>query len=32
MHPMVKSNFNSKETFEEIQFFNGNNYFKGIDW
>lgn len=32
MHPAIKSNFNSQETFEEIQFFNGNNYYKGIDW
>ncbi|KAK2725532.1 bifunctional heparan sulfate N-deacetylase/N-sulfotransferase-like [Artemia franciscana] len=32
MHPAIKSNFHSNETFEEIQFFNGKNYYKGIDW
>ncbi|KAK1159382.1 bifunctional heparan sulfate N-deacetylase/N-sulfotransferase 1b [Acipenser oxyrinchus oxyrinchus] len=32
MHPDLTSNYPSKETFEEIQFFNGNNYHKGIDW
>lgn len=32
MHPMIKSNIPSKETFEEIQFFSGNNYLNGIDW
>uniref|UniRef100_A0A2I3G5F2 Bifunctional heparan sulfate N-deacetylase/N-sulfotransferase 1 n=1 Tax=Nomascus leucogenys TaxID=61853 RepID=A0A2I3G5F2_NOMLE len=26
------SNYPSSETFEEIQFFNGHNYHKGIDW
>ncbi|XP_043925306.1 bifunctional heparan sulfate N-deacetylase/N-sulfotransferase 1 [Protopterus annectens] len=32
MHPELSSNFPSSETFEEIQFFNGHNYHKGIDW
>ncbi|PIO33415.1 hypothetical protein AB205_0198350, partial [Aquarana catesbeiana] len=32
MHPAVTSNFQSPVTFEEIQFFNGQNYHKGIDW
>ncbi|XP_077202351.1 bifunctional heparan sulfate N-deacetylase/N-sulfotransferase 2 isoform X3 [Paroedura picta] len=32
MHPAVTSNFPSPSTYEEIQFFNGPNYHKGIDW
>lgn len=32
MHPSVASNSPSPETFEEIQFFNGNNYYRGLDW
>uniref|UniRef100_A0A7N4NT86 Bifunctional heparan sulfate N-deacetylase/N-sulfotransferase 1 n=1 Tax=Sarcophilus harrisii TaxID=9305 RepID=A0A7N4NT86_SARHA len=32
MHPDLSSNYPSPETFEEIQFFNGQNYHKGIDW
>ncbi|XP_061441260.1 bifunctional heparan sulfate N-deacetylase/N-sulfotransferase 4 [Rhineura floridana] len=32
MHPSVISNLPSPKTFEEVQFFNGNNYHKGIDW
>lgn len=32
MHPAIISNYNSSETFEEVQFFNGNNYYKGLDW
>ena len=32
MHPAIISNNPSPETFEEIQFFNGKNYFKGLDW
>ncbi|XP_013787455.1 bifunctional heparan sulfate N-deacetylase/N-sulfotransferase-like [Limulus polyphemus] len=32
MHPVIVSNHPSGETFEEVQFFNGNNYFKGLDW
>uniref|UniRef100_A0A7R9PPV4 [heparan sulfate]-glucosamine N-sulfotransferase n=1 Tax=Timema genevievae TaxID=629358 RepID=A0A7R9PPV4_TIMGE len=32
MHPDISSNFPSPDTFEEIQFFNGKNYFRGLDW
>ncbi|XP_050056596.1 bifunctional heparan sulfate N-deacetylase/N-sulfotransferase [Aphis gossypii] len=32
MHPNISANIPSKETFEEIQFFNGRNYYKGLDW
>uniref|UniRef100_A0A671MAK0 [heparan sulfate]-glucosamine N-sulfotransferase n=1 Tax=Sinocyclocheilus anshuiensis TaxID=1608454 RepID=A0A671MAK0_9TELE len=32
MHPFISSNFPSVKTFEEVQFFNTNNYHKGIDW
>ncbi|XP_036592035.1 bifunctional heparan sulfate N-deacetylase/N-sulfotransferase 2 isoform X3 [Trichosurus vulpecula] len=32
LHPAVTSSFPSSSTFEEIQFFNGPNYYKGIDW
>uniref|UniRef100_A0A5F8GPL6 [heparan sulfate]-glucosamine N-sulfotransferase n=1 Tax=Monodelphis domestica TaxID=13616 RepID=A0A5F8GPL6_MONDO len=32
MHPSIISNLPSPKTFEEVQFFNGNNYQKGIDW
>ncbi|XP_067876624.1 bifunctional heparan sulfate N-deacetylase/N-sulfotransferase 2 isoform X3 [Heterodontus francisci] len=32
LHPGVTSNFPSPLTYEEIQFFNGANYHKGIDW
>lgn len=32
MHPAIISNYPSPETFEEVQFFNGKNYFKGLDW
>ncbi|XP_076074435.1 bifunctional heparan sulfate N-deacetylase/N-sulfotransferase-like [Mytilus galloprovincialis] len=32
IHPAILANYNSPETFEEVQFFNGNNYHKGIDW
>ncbi|MED6242648.1 Bifunctional heparan sulfate N-deacetylase/N-sulfotransferase 3, partial [Ataeniobius toweri] len=32
MHPSISSNFPSPKTFEEVQFFNTNNYHKGIDW
>jgi len=31
MHPAILSNYPSPETFEEIQFFNGRNYYKGTD-
>lgn len=32
LHPAIISNYNSPDTFEEVQFFNGNNFHKGIDW
>ncbi|CAG9800644.1 unnamed protein product [Chironomus riparius] len=32
MHPSLASNLPSPDTFEEIQFFNGNNYYRGLDW
>lgn len=32
MHPNVISNLPNTETFEEIQFFNKNNYYRGLDW
>ncbi|KFP07014.1 bifunctional heparan sulfate N-deacetylase/N-sulfotransferase 4 [Calypte anna] len=32
MHPSIISNLRSPKTFEEVQFFNGNNYHKGVDW
>ncbi|KAE8630595.1 hypothetical protein XENTR_v10000886 [Xenopus tropicalis] len=32
MHPNIISNFANPKTFEEVQFFSGNNYHKGIDW
>src|SRR6218665_122208 len=32
MHPSVASNFESPNTFEEVQFFNGKNYLRGLDW
>ncbi|XP_013416453.1 bifunctional heparan sulfate N-deacetylase/N-sulfotransferase isoform X1 [Lingula anatina] len=32
MHPAITSNAWSPETFEEVQFFSGNNYYKGLDW
>uniref|UniRef100_T1JKB2 [heparan sulfate]-glucosamine N-sulfotransferase n=1 Tax=Strigamia maritima TaxID=126957 RepID=T1JKB2_STRMM len=32
MHPAIISNYPSPETFEEVQFFNGKNYYKGLDW
>ncbi|XP_032784405.2 bifunctional heparan sulfate N-deacetylase/N-sulfotransferase isoform X1 [Daphnia magna] len=32
MHPAIVSNYPSPETFEEIQFFNGKNYYRGLDW
>ncbi|XP_041036669.1 bifunctional heparan sulfate N-deacetylase/N-sulfotransferase 4 [Carcharodon carcharias] len=31
MHPAITSNFPNPKTFEEVQFFNGNAYHKGID-
>ncbi|RZF35802.1 hypothetical protein LSTR_LSTR009218 [Laodelphax striatellus] len=32
MHPNISSNIPSPETFEEIQFFNGRNYYRGLSW
>ncbi|XP_059844764.1 bifunctional heparan sulfate N-deacetylase/N-sulfotransferase 4 isoform X2 [Hypanus sabinus] len=32
MHPAITSNFPNPKTFEEVQFFSGNAYHKGIDW
>lgn len=32
LHPSLASNLPSPDTFEEIQFFNANNYHKGLDW
>ncbi|KAG0711310.1 Bifunctional heparan sulfate N-deacetylase/N-sulfotransferase [Chionoecetes opilio] len=32
MHPGIVANYPSADTFEEVQFFNGKNYYKGIDW
>ncbi|XP_062541476.1 bifunctional heparan sulfate N-deacetylase/N-sulfotransferase [Armigeres subalbatus] len=32
LHPAVASNLPNPDTFEEIQFFNGNNYYRGLDW
>ncbi|CAG0888422.1 unnamed protein product [Darwinula stevensoni] len=32
IHPAISSNRDSPETFEELQFFSGKNYQKGIDW
>ncbi|XP_078267797.1 bifunctional heparan sulfate N-deacetylase/N-sulfotransferase 1b [Rhinoraja longicauda] len=32
MHPDITSNGPNADTFEELQFFNGPNYHKGIDW
>uniref|UniRef100_A0A8C5LP71 Bifunctional heparan sulfate N-deacetylase/N-sulfotransferase 1 n=1 Tax=Leptobrachium leishanense TaxID=445787 RepID=A0A8C5LP71_9ANUR len=32
MHPSIISNLPNPRTFEEMQFFNGNNYHKGVDW
>uniref|UniRef100_A0A1B6ENZ1 [heparan sulfate]-glucosamine N-sulfotransferase n=1 Tax=Cuerna arida TaxID=1464854 RepID=A0A1B6ENZ1_9HEMI len=32
LHPNISSNLPSPETFEEIQFFNGRNYYRGLAW
>jgi len=32
MHPSIESNRASAATFEEVQFFNGDNYQLGLDW
>ena len=32
MHPDIVSSEPSVKTYEEVQFFNGRNYFRGLDW
>lgn len=32
MHPDIISNEPSVSTYEEVQFFNGHNYVRGLDW
>lgn len=32
MHTSIISNLPNADTFEEIQFFNKNNYYRGLDW
>ena len=32
MHPSIQASLTSKDNFEEVQFFNGKNYAKGLDW
>eukprot|EP00095_Tigriopus_kingsejongensis_P012066 maker-scaffold60_size442463-snap-gene-0.29 protein:Tk12066 transcript:maker-scaffold60_size442463-snap-gene-0.29-mRNA-1 annotation:"heparan sulfate n-deacetylase n-sulfotransferase" len=32
MHPHIESNFPSPKSFEEVQFFSGDNYAEGVDW
>ena len=32
MHPDILSSEQSINTFEEVQFFNGHNYNRGVDW
>lgn len=32
MHPNISSNTDSPDTYEEIQFFNGRNYYRGLSW
>lgn len=32
MHPNIVSNLPNTDTFEELQFFNKNNYYRGLDW
>ncbi|XP_013178034.1 PREDICTED: bifunctional heparan sulfate N-deacetylase/N-sulfotransferase [Papilio xuthus] len=32
MHPALVPNLPSPTTYEELQFFNNNNYLKGLDW
>ncbi|OQV18743.1 Bifunctional heparan sulfate N-deacetylase/N-sulfotransferase [Hypsibius exemplaris] len=31
-HPAIRSTYRNPETFEEVQFFSGTNYYKGLDW
>ena len=32
LHTSVTTSLPSKDTFEEVQFFNSRNYGKGLDW
>lgn len=32
MHPDIISNVQSASTYEEVQFFGGHNYIRGLDW
>lgn len=32
IHPAITSSYRSPVTYEEVQFFNGDNYYKGLDW
>ncbi|XP_071510608.1 bifunctional heparan sulfate N-deacetylase/N-sulfotransferase 1-like [Diadema antillarum] len=32
MHKKIVSNRPSEKTYEEVQFFNGQNYYNGLDW
>ncbi|XP_043198896.1 bifunctional heparan sulfate N-deacetylase/N-sulfotransferase-like [Amphibalanus amphitrite] len=32
LHPTLRASLPSPQTFEEVQFFNGDNYLRGIDW
>jgi len=32
MHPDILSSEPSVTTYEEVQFFNGHNYNRGLDW
>uniref|UniRef100_A0AAR2KZW9 [heparan sulfate]-glucosamine N-sulfotransferase n=1 Tax=Pygocentrus nattereri TaxID=42514 RepID=A0AAR2KZW9_PYGNA len=32
LHPAITASFSSPVTFEEVQFFSGPNYLRGIDW
>ena len=32
LHPAIVSNKPSPDTFEELQFFSGQNYDRGVDW
>ncbi|KAG5262946.1 hypothetical protein AALO_G00280750 [Alosa alosa] len=32
LHPAISSSFSSPVSFEEVQFFSGPNYQRGIDW
>ena len=32
MHPSLLHSYKSFKTYEEVQFFQGSNYFKGLNW